>query len=88
MTNEKFDRLLSTIRNEHVDDKIVDQASDRVWTAITGDSPSAGDGSPHASKLRRLSVFDPCLPRKPNGCASSAALRRSRTRLRGLPSRR
>jgi hypothetical protein len=42
MTNEKFDRLLSTIRNEHVDDKIIDQASDRVWTAITGDSPSAG----------------------------------------------
>ena len=42
MTNEKFDRLLSTIRNEHVDDKIVAQASDRVWGGITGDSPSAG----------------------------------------------
>jgi hypothetical protein len=42
MTNEKFDRLLSTIRNEQVDDKVVAQAGDRVWGAITGESPSAG----------------------------------------------
>ena len=40
MKNDKFDRLLSTIRNEHVDDKIVAQSGDRVWAQIGGDSPS------------------------------------------------
>ncbi len=40
MKNDKFDRLLSTIRNEHVDDKIVTESGDRVWAQIGGDSPS------------------------------------------------
>ena len=41
MKNDKFDRLLSTIRNEHVDDKVVAQAGDRVWASLTGDSPAS-----------------------------------------------
>lgn len=39
MKNEKFDRLLSTIRNENVDDKTVARASDRVWKSIAATSP-------------------------------------------------
>jgi len=41
MKNEKFDRLLSAIRNEHVDDKVVAQAGERVWNSISGASASA-----------------------------------------------
>jgi ferric-dicitrate binding protein FerR (iron transport regulator) len=40
MKNEKFDRLLSTIRNERVDEKTVAQASDRVWKSITETAPT------------------------------------------------
>jgi hypothetical protein len=69
MTNEKFERLLSTIRNEHVDDKIVDQAErPRVGTAITSDSPSTLGWI--SRTLRSCDDFQsliPCLPRKPNG---------------------
>src|ERR1700730_13882095 len=36
MKNEKFDRLMSEIRNEQVDDKIVAQAGQRVLKSITG----------------------------------------------------
>ena len=35
MSDHKFDRLLSDIRNEKVDDRVVAQASERVWSAIT-----------------------------------------------------
>jgi hypothetical protein len=41
MKNDKFDRLLSTIRNEQVDDNIVAQASNRAWDAIAGQSTVA-----------------------------------------------
>ena len=36
MKNEQFDRLLSAIRNEHVDDETVAQAGEHVWNAIAG----------------------------------------------------
>ena len=35
MSDHKFDRLLSEIRNEHVDDQVVSQAGERVWSSIT-----------------------------------------------------
>ncbi|MFZ1157165.1 MAG: FecR domain-containing protein, partial [Candidatus Sulfotelmatobacter sp.] len=38
MSDHKFDRLLSEIRNEKVDDQLVSQAGDRVWSSITGSS--------------------------------------------------
>ncbi|HEX4643483.1 MAG TPA: zf-HC2 domain-containing protein, partial [Candidatus Acidoferrales bacterium] len=41
MKNEKFDRLLSEIRNEQVDDQVVAQAGERVWKSIAGTAPSA-----------------------------------------------
>ncbi|PYX51235.1 MAG: hypothetical protein DMG79_03715, partial [Acidobacteria bacterium] len=36
MKNEKFEQLLSEVRNEQVDDKIVAQAGERVWKSIAG----------------------------------------------------
>src|SRR5271165_1766714 len=36
MKNEEFDRLLSAIRNEQVDDQVVAQAGERVWKSIAG----------------------------------------------------
>src|SRR5215469_7516956 len=59
MNNEKFDRLLSTIRKEQVDDKIVEQASERVWRAIGGDS-AAADLSTHT--LRTCEDFRALIP--------------------------
>jgi len=59
MKNEEFDRLLSTIRNEQVDDKIVEQASERVWRAIGGDAPAA-DLSTHT--LRSCEDFQALIP--------------------------
>jgi len=35
MSDQKFERLLSEIRNERVDDTIVSQAGERVWNAMT-----------------------------------------------------
>jgi hypothetical protein len=35
MSDHKFDRLLSEIRNANVEDSVVDQAGERVWGAIT-----------------------------------------------------
>jgi hypothetical protein len=40
MSDHKFERLLSDIRNEKVDDGVVSRASERVWSAITA-SPTA-----------------------------------------------
>jgi hypothetical protein len=40
MRNDKFDRLLSTIRNEQVDDQVVAKAGERVWKSIRGASPA------------------------------------------------
>jgi len=59
MKNEKFDRLLSNIRNEQVDDKIVEQAGDRVWQSIAGESSAAGLS---ARKLRSCEDFQALIP--------------------------
>lgn len=40
MSDHKFDRLLSEIRNEAIDDRVLAEASDRVWSSISA-SPSA-----------------------------------------------
>lgn len=45
MKNEKFDRLLSTIRNENVDEKVVAQAGDRVWKSIAQATPATAASS-------------------------------------------
>jgi len=58
MKNEEFDRLLSTIRNEQVDDQVVAQAGDRVWKSIAG-TPAA-DLSPHT--LRSCEDFQALIP--------------------------
>ena len=39
MKNEKFERLMSEIRNEQVDNQVVAQASQRVWKSIIGTDP-------------------------------------------------
>ena len=59
MKNEKFDRLLSEIRNEQVDDKIVAQAGERVLKSIAGAAPSA-DLSVHT--LRSCEDFQALIP--------------------------
>ncbi|HTT20552.1 MAG TPA: FecR domain-containing protein [Candidatus Sulfotelmatobacter sp.] len=59
MNNEKFDRLLSTIQNESVDEKLVAQASDRVWKSLSGGNPAT-----HASAqtLRTCEDFQSLIP--------------------------
>jgi ferric-dicitrate binding protein FerR (iron transport regulator) len=57
-TNEEFDRLLSTIRNEQVDDQVVAQAGERVWKSIAG-APAA-DLSAHT--LRNCEDFQALIP--------------------------
>ena len=59
MKNEKFDRLLSEIQNEQVDDKIVAQARERVLKSIAGAAPSA-DLSAHT--LRSCEDFQALIP--------------------------
>jgi hypothetical protein len=58
MSDHKFDRLLSEIRNEHVDDEMVSQAGERVWSSITA-SPAA-ELSMH--KLRNCEDFQVLIP--------------------------
>ena len=58
MSDHKFERLLSEIRNEQVDDRVVAQASDRVWKSITA-SPSA-ELSMHT--LRSCEDFQTLIP--------------------------
>jgi FecR protein/Putative zinc-finger len=57
MSDHKFDRLLSEIRNEHVEDQVVSQAGERVWSSIT--SP-ASELSVH--KLRSCEDFQTLIP--------------------------
>jgi len=57
MKNEKFDQLLSAIRNEHVDDKIVAEAGDRVRKSLAGPDPAV---SPHI--LRTCEDFQSLIP--------------------------
>ena len=59
MKNEKFDRLLSEIQNEHVDDQVVGQAGKRVWKSIAGAAPTA-DLSTHS--LRNCEDFQALIP--------------------------
>jgi len=59
MKNEKFDRLLSEIRNEQVDEKVVAQAGERVFKSIAGTAPAA-DLSTHT--LRSCEDFQTLIP--------------------------
>ena len=59
MNNEKFDRLLSTIRNENVDEQVVARASDRVWKSIAETTPALTT-SPHV--LRTCKDFQSLVP--------------------------
>jgi len=58
MKNEKFDRMLSEIRNERINDEVVTRAGERVWNSISG-SPAA-DLSIH--KLRGCEDFQALIP--------------------------
>ena len=58
MSDHKFDRLLSEIRNERVDDQVVSQAGDRVWSSLTGSS--AAELSTHM--LRSCEDFQALVP--------------------------
>jgi hypothetical protein len=59
MKNEQFDRLLATIRNESVDEKVVAQAGDRVWKSIAEAAPAAA-ASAHI--LRSCNDFQSLIP--------------------------
>lgn len=59
MKNEKFDRMLSEIRNEQVDDQVVAQAGQRVWKSITATASTSGI-SPHT--LRSCEDFQALIP--------------------------
>jgi len=58
MSDKKFDRLLSEIRNEHVDEQLVSQAGERVWNSISG-SPTAALS---IHKLRSCEDFQALIP--------------------------
>ena len=58
MSDHKFERLLSEIRNEHVDDQLVSHAGERVWSSITG-SPTAELGM---CTLRSCADFQALIP--------------------------
>jgi FecR protein/Putative zinc-finger len=58
MSDQKFDRLLSEIRNEHVDDQVVSQAGERVWSSIS--AAPAAELSMH--KLRSCDDFQTLIP--------------------------
>ena len=63
MMNEKFDRLLSEIRNEQVDDQVVAQAGERVWKSIAGAAPAAGFSSDVSARtLRSCADFQALIP--------------------------
>jgi len=47
MNDQKFERLLSSIRNEIVDEKVVAQAGERVWQAIAA-TPTTTERGPGA----------------------------------------
>jgi len=58
MSDKKFDRLLSEIRNERVDDQVVSKAGERVWSSIT--SSSTAELSVHT--LRSCEDFQALIP--------------------------
>jgi hypothetical protein len=57
MSDNKFDRLLSEIRNEHLDDQTVARACDRVWKSMTS-SPAELS----INKLRSCEDFQTLVP--------------------------
>jgi hypothetical protein len=57
MSDHKFDRLISGIRNEQVDDRVVAQAGERVWSSITA-SPTVE----LTHMLRRCEDFQALIP--------------------------
>ena len=58
MSDKKFDHLLSEIRNEPVDDRVIAQARERVWSSLTA-SPSAELAM---RKLRNCEDFQKLIP--------------------------
>ena len=56
MKDEKFDRLLSMIRNENVPEAVVTQARERVWTSITTGA------DPNPVPLRTCEDFQALIP--------------------------
>ncbi len=56
MSDHKFDRLISDIRNENVEDRVVAQAGERVWSSITA-SPALG-----IHKLQSCQDFQTLIP--------------------------
>ncbi len=58
MSDQKFDRLLSEIRNEQVDEQVIARASERVWSSIAS-TPTA-DLSMHT--LRSCEDFQALIP--------------------------
>jgi FecR protein/Protein of unknown function (DUF3352)/Putative zinc-finger len=59
MKNEKFERLMSEIRNEQVDNQVVAQAGQRVWKSIIGTHPAADLGT---HTLRSCEDFQALIP--------------------------
>lgn len=59
MKNEKFERLLSDIRNELVDDQVVAQAGERIFRSIAGAAPAV-DLTSHT--LRGCQDFQALIP--------------------------
>ena len=58
MSDHKFDRLLSEIRNQRVDDQVVSQAANRVWSSLT--ESSVAELSTH--RLRSCEDFQALVP--------------------------
>jgi hypothetical protein len=58
MSDHKFDRLVSEIRNEHVDDQVVSQAGERVWSSMAGSSTAELS----LRKLRSCQDFQTLIP--------------------------
>ena len=59
MNSEKFDRMLSEIRTEQVDDGAVAQAGQRIWKSITESDPGSGRGT---QTLRSCADFQALIP--------------------------
>ena len=56
MKNDRFDRLLSAIRDQEIPETVVTQASERVWKSIAGDVTS------NPQSLRTCDDFQALIP--------------------------